>query len=112
MDKYKDNFDDDKKMEEYKFDLNDYCRFCNGHLRGIRHMVDGCRRKTIPRIREGYSPERGILYKREKESENDTEIANNELPRRPLELGVSKEENESFDRETSLEWYKLTQMGR
>ena len=73
MDKYKDNFDDDNKMEEYKFDPNDYCRLCDGHLFGIRHLVE-CRRK------------------REKEFENDTEIANNELPRRPLELGVSEEE--------------------
>ena len=75
MDKYKDNFDDDNKMEEYKFDPNDYCRLCDGHLFGIRHLVE-CRRK------------------REKEFENDTEIANNELIRRPLELGVSKVENE------------------
>ena len=86
--KHKDNFDDNK-MEEYKFDPNDYCRLCNGHLRGIRHMAD-CRRK-----REGYSPARVVLEKREdesknklvecqrkreKESENNTEIANNELP--------------------------------
>ena len=66
-------------------------------------MAD-CRRK-----REGYSPARVVLEKREdesknklvecqrkreKESENNTEIANNELLRRPLELGVSKDENE------------------
>ena len=73
--KHKDNFDDDNKMEEYKFDPNDYCRLCNGHLRGIRHMAD-CQRM------------------REKESENNTKIANNKLLRRPLELGVSKDENE------------------
>ena len=29
--KHKDNFDDNK-MEEYKFDPNDYCRLCDGHL--------------------------------------------------------------------------------
>ena len=67
-------------------------------------MVEGCRRK-----REGYSPARVVLEKREdvsknklvecqrkreKESENNTKIANNKLLRRPLELGVSKDENE------------------
>ena len=79
MDKSKDNLDDDNKMEKYEsnfdYDPQKYCRFCDGNLRGIRHLVE-CRRN------------------REKESENDREIANNELPRRPLELGVSKVENE------------------
>ena len=63
--KHKDNFDDDNKMEEYKFDPNDYCRFCSGHLRGIRHIVD-CRRIK----REGYSPVRVVLEKREDVSKN------------------------------------------
>ena len=79
MDKCKDNLDDDNKMEEYKFDPNDYCRLCDGHLRGIRHMVE-CRRK------------------REDESKN-------ELLRRPLELGVSKVENETKEKDTKVEGY-------
>ena len=85
MDKYKDNFDDDNKMEEYKFDPNDYCRFCSGHLRGIRHLAD-CRRK-----REGYSPARVVLEKREDESKNEL------LNRRPLELN---ERNKTAKNET------------
>ena len=79
MEKYESNFD---------YDPQKYCRFCDGNLRGIRHIVD-CRRK-----REGYSPVRVRHEKREKESENNTKIANNKLLRRPLELGVSKDENE------------------
>ena len=85
MDKSKDNLDDDNKMEEYKFDPNDYCRLCDGHLRGIRHMVD-CRRK-----REGYSPARVVLEKREDESKNEL------LNRRPLELN---ERNKTAKNET------------
>ena len=77
MDKSKDNLEDDNKMEKYEsnfdYDPQKYCRFCDGNLHGIRHLVE-CRRN------------------RKEESENDTEIANNELPRRPLELGVSEEE--------------------
>ena len=85
MDKSKDNLDDDNKMEEYRFDPNDYCRLCDGHLRGIRHMVD-CRRK-----REGYSPARVVLEKREDESKNEL------LNRRPLELN---ERNKTAKNET------------
>ena len=100
MDKSKDNLDDDNKMEKYEsnfdYDPQKYCRFCDGNLHGIRHLVE-CRRN------------------RKEESENDTEIAinDNELLRRPLELGVSKVENkrdktvenETKEKDTKVERY-------
>ena len=96
MDKCKDNLDDDNKMEEYKFDPNDYCRLCDGHLRGIRHMVE-CRRK-----REDESKNELVIAMNNKDS-GDVKNVKDTKVERYVNVSIPEEPDKVDDVESETE---------